>query len=225
MKRRAMRIAALGLISAFIFAACSTSAASRAPDDVYAVGLQGQATTDGVLVLTKPRKIEVDLTAGSSSLDVALSLREALNERGHEVICVTHQGGDAFSVLVRGRVEISSERSNLGGIGGSAAQVIQRPEVIQSTVREYLRFLREDNAASLRGIVAQDFRTDASADLGKAIELVSIGAPVTGCHSASVVVEVELPNGSREQNELHLVTEGDLNWRIAGVTRLASWQS
>ncbi len=223
MKLRPLRVALLALVVALLLAACSTSSSSREPEDIYSVGLQGQATTDGVLVLTKPRKIEMDLEAGSSSLDVALALREELRDRGYEVLCVTHQGGDAFALLVRGRVEISGDRSYLGGIGGSAAQVVQRPQVIQSSVREYLRFLREDDAAGLRGIVTQDYRSEASADLGKAIELINIGDPVTGCHTASVVIEIELPNGMREQNEIRLETEGDMNWRVDGLTRLAAW--
>ena len=224
MKRHFLGIAALGLIAAFVVGACSSSSsATIAVDDVYSIGLQGHATTDGVIVLNEPERIEVDLGSGVSSLDVALALRSALRERGHEVICVTHRGGDLFSLLVRGEVEISSERSDLGGIGGSAAQVIQRPEVIQSTVREYLRFLREDSSDDLATVVTEDYLPIASADLGKSIEMVSSEVPAIGCHSASVVVQVELPNGVHEQNEVHLETDGDLYWRISGVTPLASW--
>ena len=111
----------------------------------------------------------------------------------------------------------------MGGIGGSAAQVIQRPEVIQSTVREYLRYLRENSTEGLETVVTEEFLPVASVDLGKAIELVSVETPAIGCHSASLVVQVELPNGVHEQNEVHLETNGDLYWRISGVTPLASW--
>lgn len=224
MKRRFLGIATLGLLGALIVSACSSSSsAAVAVDDIYAIGLQGQATTDGVIVLEQPARIDVELSTGVSSLDVALALRSALREHGQEVICVTHRGGDIFSLLVRGEVEISSERSDLGGIGGSAAQVIQRPEVIQSTVREYLRFLEENSAEGLETVVTEEFLPIASADLGKAIELISAETPAIGCHSASVVVEVELPNGVHEQKEVHLETNGNLYWRISGVTPLASW--
>ena len=224
MKRRFLGIAVLGLIGALLVGACSSSSsAAVAVDDIYAIGLQGQATSDGVIVLNEPDRIEVDLITGVSSLDVALALRSALRERGHEVICVTHRGGDIFSLVVRGEVQISSERSDLGGIGGSAAQVIQRPEVIQSTVREYLRYLRESSPEGLAKVVTEDYLPIASADLGKSIELVSTEVPAIGCHSASIVVQVEMPNGVHEQNEVHLRTTGDLYWRISGVTPLASW--
>ena len=224
MKRRLLGIATLGLLGALIVSACSSSSsAAVAVDDIYAIGLQGHATTDGVIVLNEPARIDVELANGVSSLDVALALRSALREHGQEVICVTHRGGDIFSLLVRGEVEISSERSDLGGIGGSAAQVIQRPEVIESTVREYLRFLRENSTEGLETVVTEDYLPVASADLGKAIELVSSEVPAIGCHSASIVVQVEHSNGLHEQNEVHLETNGDLYWRISGVTSLASW--
>ena len=106
MKRRFLGIAVLGLLGALIVSACSSSSsAAVAVDDIYAIGLQGQATTDGVIVLEQPARIDVELATGVSSLDVALALRSALREHGQEVICVTHRGGDVFSLLVprRGR--------------------------------------------------------------------------------------------------------------------------
>ena len=219
-----MRLLSLAVAAALLITACTASASHEDGDDVYAVSLQGTATTEGVLVLSAPQRIDVDVAAGDSALDVALALREGLTSRGHEVICIVDQGVQGFSLLVRGEVEIANEKSNLGGIGGSSAQVIQRPEVIKSTVREYLRFLRENDEPGLRAVATDDFLDAAADGLGQGISLVQVGQPSIGCHTASVVVEIELPGGSHRQREFQLVSNGDLTWRVDGIQRLADWE-
>ncbi|MEE9285238.1 MAG: hypothetical protein V3V35_05860 [Dehalococcoidia bacterium] len=219
-----MRWLGLAMAVLVLAVACSSSSDERVSTDVYEINLQGSATADGLLVLSAPERIEVEVSTGSTALEIALALRSQLQERGHQVICTIDRGDQGFALLVQGRVEISSERSNLGGIGGAASQVIQRREVVESSVREYLRFLRENDAAGLRRVVTDAFFGEAAGDLGRGITLVSLSAPSIGCHTASAIVEIALPGGVHHQNELQLVTDTGLTWRVDGLRRLASWR-
>ena len=218
-----MRLVALFIIISIVVSACGASTARRGSDDVYEVSLQGTASTEGVLVLSAPQRIEVDVPVGTNALALALALRDALTQRDHEVICLIDRAEQGFSLLVRGRVEISSAKSNLGGIGGSAAQVIQRSEVIQSTAREYLRLLGENDAEGVKRFVTEKFSPIASQSLGQGIELVSVGTPSISCQAASVVIETILPGGDHQQEELQLVTNGNLTWQLDGTKLLARW--
>jgi hypothetical protein len=215
----------LAVLSLLLLAACASDGETKPVADFYEVTLQGSATADGVLVLSSPDKIEVQVTTGQTALDVALALRAALERRGHSVMCTVDRGSRGFSLLVEGRVTIATGASNLGGIGGVASQVIQRSEVVESAVREYLRFLRESNIEGLRRVTTESFFTEASKDLGKGLELVSLRAPSIGCHTASAIVEITLPGNQHIQNELQLITDGDLAWQVDGVRELATWRA
>ncbi|MCH8191956.1 MAG: hypothetical protein IIC80_11475 [Chloroflexi bacterium] len=220
-----MRLLTLAMAVLLLAAACSNSNGKQPSTDVYEVTLQGSATADGILVLSAPSRIEVEVPIGSTALDIALALRTQLQEKGHEVICTIDRGEQGFALLIKGRIEISSERSNLGGIGGAASQVIQRREVVESAVREYLRFLRENDASGLRRVTTDAFFGEAASDLGRGVSLVSLSAPSIGCRTASAVVEVALPGGEHRQDELQLVTETGLTWRVDGLRPLASWRA
>jgi hypothetical protein len=219
------RLLSLAVLTLILAAACANDSETKQVTDIYEVSLQGSATADGTLVLSAPSKIEVPVSAGQSALDVALALRDELQRRGHSVICTVDGGARGFSLLVEGRVAISSSSSNLGGIGGAASQVIQRREVVESAVREYLRFLRESNIEGLRRVTTESFYSEASQDLGKGLKLVSVRAPSIGCHTASAIVEIALPGNQHVQNELQLVTDGNLSWRVDGVRELAMWRA
>ena len=219
------RLLSLAVLTLLLAAACAGDGETEQVADIYEVSLQGSATADGVLVLSAPNKIEIPVTAGQTALDVALALRDELERRGHNVICTVDNGARGFSLLVEGRVAIASSLSNLGGIGGAASQVIQRREVVESAVREYLRFLRESNIDGLRRITTDSFFPEASEDLGKGLELVSLRAPSIGCHTASAIVEIALPGNQHIQNELQLITDGNLAWQVDGVRELATWRA
>ena len=219
------RLLSLAVLTLLLAAACAGDGETEQVADIYEVSLQGSATADGVLVLSAPNKIEIPVTAGQTALDVALALRDELERRGHNVICTVDNGVRGFSLLVEGRVAIATTSSNLGGIGGAASQVIQRREVVESAVREYLRFLRESNIDGLRRITTDSFFPEASEDLGKGLELVSLRAPSIGCHTASAIVEIALPGNQHIQNELQLVTDGNLAWQVDGVRELATWRA
>lgn len=223
-----MRGLVLALVPLLVLGACKSSNESKAgpapAEDVYEVTLQGAATAAGVLALSQPAKVQVKVTDGESALDVLLALREQLESRGRVVLCVQDRGTGIYSLLVGGRVEVSSKGSNLGGIGGNASQVIQRRETVESTVRQYFRYQRQNDAAALRKVTTEAFYPEASRGLGKPAQLSKTGSPALGCRSASVVVETVDQGGEHQQTELRLLTEDNSTWLLEGARPLARWR-
>jgi hypothetical protein len=217
---------AAALAGTLVVAGCSTAQAAKSEpaEEVYQLNLSGASTAEGKIVLSAPRKMEIKVAAGATSLDVALLVRQELMAKGYTVLCLIDRSDQGHSVFVKGKLAVSQEKSNLGGIGGSAGQVIQRREVIQSRIREYFRFVRESNGNGIKQIVSSEFLQAANQELGKGVELVNMGTPVVGCNTASVIVETVLGGGEHRQSEVQLVNDDNLRWKVAGVRDLAKWK-
>ncbi|MBM4405463.1 MAG: hypothetical protein FJ039_04655 [Chloroflexi bacterium] len=224
--RRILLPLAAALAGTLVVAGCSTAQAAKkeSAEEVYQLNLTGAATAEGRIVLNAPRKMEIKVAAGATALDVALQVRQELMAKGYTVLCVVDRSDQGHSILVKGKLAVSQDSSNLGGIGGSAGQVIQRREVIQSRVREYFRFVKDNNGNGMKQIVSNDFLQAANQELGKNIELVNMGTPVVGCNTASVIVETALAGGEHRQSEVQLVNDDNLRWKVAGVRDLAKWK-
>ncbi len=217
---------AISLAGVLIVAGCSTAQAAKSEgvEEVYQLNLTGASTAEGKLVLRSPKKMEIKVAANATALDVALLLRQDLMAKGYTVLCVIDRSDQGYSLFVKGKLAVSQEDSNLGGIGGSTGQVIQRREVIQSRVREYFRFIRENNGNGIKQVVSSEFLQTANQELGKGIELVNMGLPMVGCNTASVIVETAMGGGEHRQSEVQLVNDDNLRWKVSGVRDLAKWK-
>ncbi|MBI3743265.1 MAG: hypothetical protein HY261_03140 [Chloroflexi bacterium] len=147
-----------------------------------------------------------------------------MTKRKAAVICTIDRGEQGFAILVEGRVDVNTKSTNLGGMGGSSAHVIQRREVVESTVREFLRNTRENNADGVKQVTNETFYPQAANDLGKGLNTVSMGRATVDCRTASVVAEIVGPGGEHLQNEYQLATTNGLTWKVTGVNTLARWQ-
>ena len=212
---------------ALIGAACSGASAlsTNSVVDVYEVTFQGSATAAGQLVLSSPNKITLPVPVGTQATDLALQLRDQLAKRNAAVLCSIDRGEQGFAILVEGRVDVNTKTTNLGGMGGSSAHVIQRREVVESTVREFLRNTRENNANAVKQLTTDTFYPVAANDLGKGLNTVTMGHATVDCRTASVVAEIVGPGGQHLQNEYQLATTNGLTWRVTGVNTLATWQT
>ncbi len=223
-----MRLLLLALVtaSALTVAACSkiSSAATIPGTNVYEVVLQGNATANGKLVFNTPNKITVPVSEGQSALDLALAVRAALQDKKQVVLCTEDRAERGFVLQVDGKVEINTGKSNLGGIAGSASQLIQRREILESVTREFYRSLSINDNTRLKGLAADSFYADAAKELGTGITLVETGAPAIACHTASVMVEVALPGGQHDQRELQMVSDNALSWKVQSSRVLATWR-
>ncbi len=217
------RYAVVAVAASLAVAACGGSGGPKKVTDTYEINLQGEATVGGKLVLAAPTRIEVDVAEGARAQDVTLSIRDELQRRGFEILCTIDRQDQGFAVVVQGRVEISSAKSQLGGVGGTASQVIERAGVIESATREYLRHLRENNRDGLRRWVTEPFFEEATRELGRGATIVNLRPPSIGCHSASTVVEVVYLGGEHVESELQLVTDNGHEWRVDSSRVLAKW--
>ncbi len=219
-----MRALAVSLLLVLATAACAggSSASSTAPEIDYQVDLVGTATANGSLVLNSPDTLKVPVAPGQTAVDVALALRSQLQEKGYTVLCTLDRGNLGFSVLVQGRVQLSSD-SDLGGISGGASQVIQRGQGIASVIRTYFNALASNDANTVHQVTADSFYNQAGLESGKGIRLIGMNPPSIGCYSSSVVVEVALQSGQHDQRELHLSSDQMAVWKVDSSTVLASW--
>ncbi len=223
--RNTLRLGVAAVVASLVATACfgGGGAPSQRTVDTYEINLLGEATAGGKLVLAAPAKIEIPVAEGLSATELALSIRDELQRRGYNVICTIDRRQSGFAVVVQGRVEISSAKSELGGVGGTASQVIERAGVIESTVREYMRTLRDNSSDGLRRWVTDSFYERAAKDLGRGGSIVNLRTPSIGCHSSAVVVEMVYPGGGHVEQELRLITEDGHAWRVQDVRILAEW--
>lgn len=222
---RWLTLASLSLL--LMLAACSRGGSDTAPaaPAVYEVVLQGSATTSGRLVLRSPVKLEIPVSEGQTGLDLALTLRAALQEKQQTVLCTEDRGDRGFVLMIDGRTEMDAGKTSLGGVQGSVNQLAQRRELVETVVREYYRTLRLNDGPGLKRLTSDAFDSEAAKELGTGIELVQIGAPAIACHTASIMVEVALPGGQHDQRELQVASDSaSQNWKITSSRLLSTWK-